>query len=281
MKTVLSIDKAKVNTIRYFFYNGTKCFILADYKVMIYNTQEKTSVIYNISKHYDEICYCSKKNCYYAVAFNENLIYKLDQDFKVIFSILVKDLTLPLKDINYDYNSDTILITDDAGIVKILPSKIERVNNDDRIISCICNNTFTCYLTKDALRYYLILGSMKYRLPLYYIYTAIICCETIPQSSEYKIIIAAENSTSILLLELNTAELLHHESYLLLNIAEEEKAIAYDLNCLASQAEDSIKFSSNINDLIAVNTKMQTIIDEIIIEEYLLYRKAHKIIKGT
>lgn len=49
----------------------------------------------------------------------------------------------------------------------------------------------------------------------------------------------------------------------------------------ASEFESSICASSNINELISINKNMQNTIDDIIIEEYMLYKKALNIINGT
>ena len=83
------------------------------------------------------------------------------------------------------------------------------------------------------------------------------------------------------LLKLDTNELLHNEFDLLLNITDEEKKIANDMFSAASEFESSICASSNINELISINKNMQNTIDDIIIEEYMLYKKAQNIINGT
>lgn len=74
---------------------------------------------------------------------------------------------------------------------------------------------------------------------------------------------------------------MHNEFDLLLNIADEEKKIASDMFSAASEFESSICASSNINELISINKNMQNTIDDIIIEEYMLYKKAQNIINGT
>ena len=74
---------------------------------------------------------------------------------------------------------------------------------------------------------------------------------------------------------------MHNEFDLLLNITDEEKKIANDMFSAASEFESSISASSNINELISINKNMQNTIDDIIIEEYMLYKKAQNIINGT
>lgn len=280
METLLSIDKIPDETIRFGFYENNKCSILTIDKIIIFDVKEKTSTMYTVKKHYDDISYCKRLNCYYAIVFNDNRIYKLDPDFEILFSILVNDISLPLKDIYYDCNTDCTILTDNTGVTEILSNKIDKINNDERILSCIYNNT-EYYLIIDNNDYYIVNNNLMYKLPSDYKYNSILDCNLTSDLNNYNIVLSAENKSNYLILSINSNELSYNNDDLLFTIAKEERKLADDLYIEADKAATALKSSLDIYDLIHVNTTLQAIIDDIIVEEYMLYKKTYNIINGT